>query len=177
MNKIFISTLAAVALTSSLFAKPYMEKTPEMMQKMKQVAGEKSPYYRAKKEVFPKDYFLVSQNLPFMVGVILFHPDADKLKLSDEQLKKFKMMKKTIVPKSMKLAKKVKMMELKLAKEIVKEGKDPKELYPEVDEIAKLKADLTKAHLNCIHQVQSILSKEQFHTLLELIKNKNKSAK
>ncbi len=172
MKKTVISTIVALAVTSSLFAKPYMEKTPQMMQKMKQVAGEKSPYYRAKKEVFPKDYFLVSQNLPFMVGVILFNPNADKLNLSKEQLAKFKMMKKTIVPKSMKLAKKVKMMELNLAKEILEEGKTPKELYPQVDEIAKLKADLTKAHLNCIHQVQSILSKEQFKTLLELIKNK-----
>jgi len=174
MKKTVITTLVALGLTSTLFAKPYMQKTPQMAKKVKEIMGETSPYYRAQKEDFPKDYFLVNQNLPFMVGVILFHPQGDKLNLTKEQLAKFKEMKKTIVPQSMKLAKKVKTLELKLTKEIIEEGKDPKELYPLVDEIAKLRADLTKAHLNCIHQVQSILSKEQFKTLLELIKSKNK---
>ena len=174
MKKVIISTLIVAGLSSSLFAKSYMQKTPEMAKKVKEVMGETSPYYRAKKENFPKDYFLVNQNLPFMVGVILFHPQGDKLNLTKEQLAKFKEMKDTIVPASMKVAKQIKAKELKLTKDIIEDKKDPKELSAQVDEIAKLRADLTKAHLDCIHQVQGTLSKEQFNTLLELIKSKNK---
>ena len=171
-KKVLLSALAAVTLTSGLIAKPNMQKNPEGMKKLMAMAGEKGPYYRAKKEVFPKDYFLVSQNLPFLVGVALFHPQSDSLKLSKEQLKELANMKKTIVPKSAKLAKEVKTLELKLAKKIVEEGKTPKELYPLVDEIAKKKAELTKAHLNCIAKVKKLLSKEQFTTLINLVSNK-----
>ncbi|NPA51119.1 MAG: hypothetical protein GXO02_05770 [Epsilonproteobacteria bacterium] len=168
----FLSVITLLIGASLLSAKPYMEKTPQMAQKVKEIAGEQSPYYRGKKEQFPHDYFLVNKNLPFLVGAILFHPQGDKLKLTKEQLEKFKEMKKTLVPQSMKIAKEVKEMELKLAKEILEEKKDPKELYPLVDEIAKKKAALTKAHLDCIHKVQSILTPQQYKTLLQLVSKK-----
>ncbi len=74
MKKIITITTVAVVFTSSVVAKPNLQKNPENVKKLTQMAGEKSPFYRAEKEVFPKDYFLVSQNLPFLVGVALFHP-------------------------------------------------------------------------------------------------------
>jgi len=171
-KKIILTTLVSIALSSTLVAKPNMEKSPEGIKKLAAMAGDKGPYYRAKKEVFPKDYFLVSQNLPFLVGAALFHPQSDTLNLSKEQLQKFAHMKKTIVPVSAKLAKEVKAMELQLAKSIVEDDKSPESLNELVDKIAKTKADMTKAHLKCIADVKKILSKEQFQTLIKLVSNK-----
>jgi len=175
MRKIALATVSSLVLASILVAKPNMQKDPEGIKKLAQMAGETSPYYRAKKEAFPKDYFLVSQNLPFLVGVALFHPQSDELNLTKEQLSKLAEMKKTIVPISAKRAKEVKEMELKLAKAILEEKKEPKSLYNLVDEIAKKKADMTKAHLECIHSVQNILTNTQFKKLLELASSKRKA--
>jgi hypothetical protein len=83
-------------------------------------------------------------------------------------------MKKTIVPVSAKMAKSVKDMELELAKNIL-ENKTPESQAELVDKIAKAKADMTKAHLKCIHTVQGLLSKEQFSTLLDLASNSAKA--
>ncbi len=171
-KKIIITAITAIALSSSLVAKPNMEKNPEGMKKLSAMAGDMSPYYRAAKEDFPKDYFLVSNNLPFLVGTALFHPNGDSLNLSKEQLAKFAEMKKTIVPVSAKLAKEVKALEMQLAKAIVVEKKTPESQSALVDKIAKIKADMTKAHLNCIHDVQKLLSDEQFSTLLKLASHK-----
>jgi galactose-1-phosphate uridylyltransferase len=173
-KQIILTSILSLALTSSLVAKPNMEKNPEGMKKLAQMAGEVGPYFRGKKEVFPKDYFLVDRNLPFLVGAALFHPQSDTLNLTKEQLQKLAEMKKTIVPASAKMAKEVKALELQLAKEIVVEKKDPKELYPLVDKIAKKKADMTKAHLNCIHDVQQLLTPEQFNKLIGLVSHKTK---
>jgi Spy/CpxP family protein refolding chaperone len=167
MKKTLVTALALL-VTSTLMAKPNMQKDPEGMKKLAQMAGEMSPYYRAQKEDFPKDYFLVSQNLPFLVGTALFHPNSDKLNLTKEQLQKLAEMKKTIVPQSAKMAKKVKEMELELAKNIVEGNATPESQYKLVDEIAKAKADMTKAHLQCIDTVKHLLTPEQFKTLIEL---------
>ena len=171
-KKIIIATLATIALGSSVIAKPNMEQNPEGVKKLSTMAGEMGAYYRAKEESFPKDYFLVSQNLPFLVGATLFHPQSDTLNLSEEQLKTLTTMKNTIVPISAKLAKEVKVMELELAKKIVKEGKSPESLSDLVDKISQIKVTMTKAHLKCIYDVQKVLSKEQFETLIKLVSNK-----
>jgi hypothetical protein len=147
------------------------------MKKLAQMAGETSPFYRIKKETFPKDYFLVSQNLPFLVGTALFHPESDKLKLSKEQLDKLVEMKKTIVPVSAKMAKKVKGMEIELAKAILDTNATPDSQAKLVEDIAKAKADMTKAHLKCIDTVKHLLSPEQFKTLLDLASSKQRSIK
>ncbi len=177
MKKIAIATTLAFMFTSTLFAEPNLQKNPEGLKKLAQMAGETSPYYRAKKEVFPKDYFLVSQNLPFLVGTALFHPESKKLNLTKEQLEKLVEMKKTIVPNSAKIAKQVKEMELKLANNILDTNSTPESQAKLVDEIAKAKAEMTKAHLKCIDTVKHLLSPEQFKTLLELASSKQRMQK
>ena len=174
-KKIILATVATVALTSALVAKPNMEKNPENVKKLAAMGGEMSPYYRGGKEAFPKDYFLVDRNLPFLVGTALFHPQSDSLNLSPEQIQKLVEMKNTIVPASAKMAKEVKAMELELAKEIIVEKKSPESLNDLVDKIAKAKADMTKAHLKCIHDVQQLLTPEQFDKLIQLVSNKKKN--
>jgi len=170
-----LQTIALGALLlagTTLSAKPNMEMNKEALKKMQQMAGEKSPYYRAKSEAFPKDYFLVNQNLPFLVGVALFHPQGDRLKLSPEQMKEIMALKKSTVPAAMKAAKQIKEMEKKLAAGILEEGKSPETLDPLVDKIAAARAALTKAHLRCIAKMRKILSPEQYRTLLELAASK-----
>jgi hypothetical protein len=158
-------------------AEPNLKKDPNGAKKLSQMAGEKSIYYRNQKEVFPKDYFLVSQNLPFLVGTALFNPQSSRLKLSKEQLDKLIEMKKNIVPVSAKIAKDVKLMELKLAKAILDENKTAQSQSSLIDDIAKTKAKMTKEHLKCITTVKSLLSKEQFKILLELASNRHKVTK
>jgi galactose-1-phosphate uridylyltransferase len=170
-NLLIASALVAAIATQGV-AKPNAVKDPEAFQKLMKMGGETSPYYRAQKEDFLKDYFLVSQNLPFLVGTALYHPNSDTLKLSKEQLDKLQNMAKTIVPVSAKMAKEVKTMELQLAKAVVEEGKDPKSQEELVKKIADAKEKMTMAHLDCIHAVQSLLSKEQFATLLKLASRK-----
>jgi hypothetical protein len=171
-KKLILTAITALTLSSTLVAKPNMEKSPEGMKKLQAMAGDMGPYFRGKKEAFPKDYFLVSKNLPFLVGAALFHPQSDTLNLTPEQLKKFGAMKKSIVPAAAKLAKEVKALELELAKSIVVDKKTPEELKELVQKIAKIKTDMTNAHLNCIHDVQQLLSAEQFNTLIKLVSHK-----
>lgn len=171
-NKIVITAALMIGLTTFGIAKANMEKSPEGMKKLAAMAGEMSPYYRAAKEDFPKGYFLVSQNLPFLVGTALFHPNSDTLNLSKMQLEKLVEMKKTVVPVSAKMAKEVKAMELELAKAVLMDRKDPKMEKGLVEKIAEAKEKMTMAHLDCIHTVQNLLSKEQFEILLKLASHK-----
>ena len=167
IKNLTLFTTLSVLLSSTLLAQPNMQKG-EGAKKLAQMAGEKSPYYRAKKETFPKDYFMINQNLPFLVGVSLFHPNSDQLKLSQEQLDQLVKMKNTTVPAAAKVAKEIKAMELELAKAMIEEHKTPQSQYVLVDKIAKLRTDLTKAHLKCIYDIQKVLSPEQFKTLIQL---------
>jgi cytochrome c len=176
MKKIALLTTLSLTLATSLMAAPNMQQG-EGAKKLAQMAGEKSPYYRAQKEAFPKDYFMVNQNLPFLVGVSLFHPQSDTLKLSKEQLDQLVKMKNTTVPAAAKVAKEIKSLETELAKAMVEEHKEPKTQYELVDKISKLRTDLTKAHLQCIYDIQNVLSPEQFQTLLKLATMKPKGQK
>ncbi len=167
-KNLLLAAALSVAVATQGVAKPNAQKDPEAFQKLMKMGGETSPYYRAQKEDFLKDYFLVSQNLPFLVGTALYHPEGDTLKLTSEQLSKLQNMAKTIVPVSAKMAKEIKTMELQLAKAVLEEGKDPKSVEELVKKIADAKEKMTMAHLDCIHTVQKLLSKEQFATLLKL---------
>jgi len=68
-------------------------------------------------------------------------------------------------------------MELKLANNILDTNSTPESQAKLVDEIAKAKADMTKAHLKCIDTVKHLLSPEQFKTLLELASSKQRMQK
>jgi mono/diheme cytochrome c family protein len=173
MKKIALLTTLTLTFSISLFAQPNMQ-MGEGAKKLVKMAGEKSPYYRASKEAFPKDYFMINQNLPFLVGVSLFHPNSDELKLTKEQLDNLLKMKNKTVPSAVKIAKQIKIMEFELANAMIQEHKEPKTQYELVDKISKLRTDLTKAHLQCIYDIQKVLSPEQFKTLMTLATQKPK---
>lgn len=166
-KQLLVLTGLALALNGNLMAAANLQKGPEA-KKLAKMAGEKSPFYRTAKESFPKDYFLVSQNLPFLVGISLFHPNSDTLNLDKKQLAAIIESKNTTVPVAVKVAKQIKAMEFELAKASLDEKKNPKSLHELIEKISKARTDLTKAHLACIHNIQTILSDEQYATLLKL---------
>jgi len=134
-----------------------------MKAKVAKIAGEVSPFN--KHENFPKEYFLIPKNLPFALGLVLHHPESSTLGLTKEQIAKLVQMKKDKKPAIIKSAKAVKGLELKLLGLLENnEGNQTKvsdEMSKLVDDIASKKAELTKAHLQCIIDVQNVLTKEQ----------------
>ncbi len=163
MKKIVTITLA-LGLVTALMADANIPIDQKAMKaKTAKIAGETSKFN--KNEDFPKDYFLISKNLPFALGLTLHHPESSTLGLSKEQIDKLVKIKKEKKPSVLKMAKEVKAMELSLVSLLeTDEGSKTevsKEMSELVDAIAKKKAALTKDHLQCVIDVQNILTKEQ----------------
>lgn len=163
MKKIITITLA-LGLSSLLMADANVPIDKKFMKaKMVEIAGETSKFNP--NENFPKEYFLIPKNLPFALGLVLHHPQSSTLGLSKEQIEKLVNLKKEKKPLIIKGAKEIKALELSLVKLLESnEGnrtKVTKEMSELVDTIATKKAELTKAHLQCIIDVQNVLTKEQ----------------
>ena len=163
MKKIITATLA-LGLVTALMADANVPMDKKAMSlKMKEMAGETSKFNP--REHFPKEYFLIPRNLPYALGLVLHHPQSSLFKLSKEQLDKLINLKKESKPTILKSAKEIKMLELSLVKMLeTNEGnrtKVPKEMSELVQKIAIKKAELTNSHLQCVIDVQNILTKEQ----------------
>ena len=161
MTKIATISLA-LGLATSLMAKPNIDNT-EFKANIIEISGEKGVF--APNEVFPKDYFLISKNLPFSVGLTLHHPESSTLELTKEQMAKIEEIKGSTMPAVIKSAKEIKALELALSDKMVK-GAKAEDLGAEVDKIAAMKASLTKAHLKCIESVREVLTEKQRKILL-----------
>ncbi len=163
MKKLVTITLA-LGLVTALMADANIPIDQKAMKaKTAKMAGETSKFN--KNENFPKDYFLISKNLPYALGLTLHHPESSILGLSKEQIAKLVTMKKDKKPSIIKMAKEIKAMELSLLSLLeTDEGSKTevsKEMSDLVDAIAKKKAALTKGHLQCVIEVQNVLTKEQ----------------
>ena len=163
MKKIITLTLA-LGLTTLLMAEANIPVDKKAMkEKTAKIAGEPSPFN--KNENFPKEYFLIPKNLPYALGLVLHHPQSSTLGLTKEQLAELIQMKKDKTPAIVKSAKAIKGLEIKLLSMLeTNEGNQTKvsdDMSKLVDEIATNKAELTKAHLQCVIDVQNVLTKEQ----------------
>lgn len=161
MNKLLTIGLT-LGLSIVLMAKPNIANT-EHHANLEKMAGEKGMF--AQHEAFPKDYFLISKNLPFSIGLTLHHPESSTLGLSKKQTDALLTIKGNTIPMVIKAAKEIKALELTLSDKMVK-GAKASTMHDAVDEIAKLKAALTKAHLKCIESARAILTDTQRKTLL-----------
>ena len=161
MNKLLTVTLA-LGLTTLLMAKPNIDNT-EHHANLAKMAGEKGIF--AQHEMFPKDYFLISKNLPFSIGLTLHHPESSTLELSKEQIDTLLKIKGDTMPVVIKAAKKIKALELSLMNNMIK-GTKATQMDEAVDKIAKLKSSLTKEHLKCIESVRNVLDDKQRKVLL-----------
>ncbi len=162
---LFIS--ASLLLTSNSIAKPNLPPPIADVVKMEKMAGAAGPF--TVKDNFPKDYLLIPKSLPFLVGLSLYNPNSSDLELSQKQIDALLNIKKTVMPKMAKIALKVKKLELDIVSELALKHNSVKAevFYDKVDEIAKLRTELTKAHLNCIVKVKALLTDEQYETLLD----------
>lgn len=165
LNKILIASTLVFA--TSVFSKPNLPPPIQDVVKMEKMAGEAGPF--TAKENFPKGYLLMPKNLPFLVGLSLYDSSSDRLELSQQQIDELVKIKNTLMPELAKTALVIKKLELEVVREIAIQHNKVKaeSLYDKIDEIAKLRADMTKAHLRCIEHVKSILTDEQYEELLD----------
>lgn len=158
-----ISLLALTAMFGSTTYADEPNKTrAEFKAKLAKMAGPLGPF--AKAERFPKSYFLIQHNLPFMVGLTMHHPMSKSLKLSDEQKVGIKKIKDATIPVVVKAAKQIKEKEVVLAQAFI-DGASVADMEKMVESISAMRTKLSKKHLLCIHQVREILTPEQFKTL------------
>ncbi|WP_415408162.1 hypothetical protein ACLHDG_06320 [Sulfurovum sp. CS9] len=109
--------------------------------------------------------FLINQSrLPHMTKVLLQNWDKALLGLSEAQKEKLLVVRKETMSAVMKVKKQVKVLEAEIIEAMV-DGEEPKSVYAKVDNVAKLKAEATRAHLNCISDTISILTDEQLEFL------------
>jgi len=168
MNKLkTILFITSLLLASSTFAKAVLAPPVEDFVKLEKMAGDPGPFMG--KENFPKGYFLISKNLPFLIGLALYHPASSNLELTKKQIDALVKYKNAATPKLAKKGLKIKNLELEIVQGIALSHNKAKasDFFDKVDEIAKLRTELTKAHLKCIEHVKAILSDEQYEELLD----------
>lgn len=158
--------ISSLIVSATLYAEPTLPPPVEDVVKMEKMAGPVGPF--VVKENFPKDYFLIPKNLPYLVGLSLYDPSSANLKLSKEQIDKILKIKEDLMSVAAKKALVIKKLELELMQKMTFDEKMPKakDMHSKVDEIAKLRAELTKIHLDCIEKVRAVLTKEQYEELL-----------
>ena len=83
------------------------------------------------------------------------------LGLNETQKKELLAFRQKVVIQVSELALKIKEIESKVAKEVIFENKSAKELEPLVSEIAKLRAELTLSHIDCIQKVKATITQQQ----------------
>ena len=109
--------------------------------------------------------FLINQEgLPHMTKLLLHNWDKATLGLSAEQKEKLLVVRKETMSGVKKVKQQVKVLEAEII-EVLVDGEDPKSVHAKVDEVAKLKAEATKIHMNCISETVSILTDEQMEFL------------
>ncbi len=167
MQKITKTILTVAMLSSALVAEATLPPPVQDVVKMEKLAGPAGPF--TTKENFPKDYFLMPKNLPYLVGMTLYDNSSANLKLSKEQINAILKIKENLMSKAVDKALVIKKLELEMMQQISFKHKGPKaaDFYPKVDEIAKLRAELTKIHLDCIEKVKAVLTPEQFEEMLD----------
>lgn len=165
ITNILLSISLLIITNSS--AEPTLPPPVADVVKMEKIAGGPGPF--TVKDNFPKDYLLIPKNLPFLVGLSLYDPNSSNLELTKEQIDALLEVKKTVMPNMAKIAKKAKTLELEIVEGIALKHNDVKAevFYDKVEEIAKLRTELTKAHLNCIVKVKAILTPQQYEELLD----------
>ncbi len=109
-------------------------------------------------------FLLNSRALPHMTKVLVENWDKGTLALSAEQKEKLLVVRKETMTAVKNIKKKIKVLETEII-EIVVDAEDLKSADSKIDEVAKLKAEATRAHLKCISNTVEILNDEQMELL------------
>ena len=111
--------------------------------------------------------FLINKEaLPHMTKLLIKHWDKQALGLSDEQKKKLLAIREHTIDEVQKEKRKIDTLETEIMEALFMDDESPRNLDHKIDEIAKLKASVTKVHIQCISQTLEILDDEQIEYLL-----------
>ncbi|GIU01512.1 hypothetical protein TSL6_20180 [Sulfurovum sp. TSL6] len=111
--------------------------------------------------------FLINKEaLPHMTKLLIKHWDKQALGLSDEQKKKLLLIREHTMGEVQKAKRKIDTLESEMMEALFMDDASPKSLDHKIDEIAKLKASVTKVHIQCIADTLEILDDEQIEYLL-----------
>jgi hypothetical protein len=109
--------------------------------------------------------FLISSGLPHMTKLLMQHWDDPELNLSDDQKTRLLVVRKTTMQGVKRLAPQVEELESKV-KKMTMQGETTQTLFPMIERLSQLKTEITKTHIRCIHDTNSILTPEQTERLL-----------
>ncbi len=111
--------------------------------------------------------FLINKEaLPHFTKLLMKHWDKKVLGLSDEQKKKLLVIRHHTIGEVQKAKQKIDALETEIMESLFMDDESPKNLDHKIDEIAKLKAYVTKVHIQCISETLEILDDEQIDYLL-----------
>ncbi len=111
--------------------------------------------------------FLINKEaLPHMTKLLIKHWDKQALGLSDEQKKKLLVIREHTIGEVQKAKRKIDTLETEVMEALFMDDESPNNVDHKIDEIAKLKASVTKVHIQCIFQTLEILDDEQIEYLL-----------
>jgi len=144
----------------------YENITPSQKRMQKKGQGQqKNKQFKKQKKGAKSSPFLISSGLPHMTMKIKQNWDSPTLSLTSEQKEKLLVVRKTTIqgirslkPQIMQLEKQIKRMTMS--------GKAVSQINDRVDELAVLKANISKVQINCIHESKNILTKDQVRFLL-----------
>jgi len=111
--------------------------------------------------------FLINKEaLPHMTKLLIKHWDKQALRLTEEQKKKLLVIRHHTIGEAQKAKRKIDTIESDIMGALFMDDESPKNLDNKIDEIAKLKAFLTKVHIQCLSETLEILDDEQIDFLL-----------
>ena len=87
----------SLAFSITAHAEANLPPPVEDMVKLEKMAGSAGPF--TVKDNFPKDYFLIPKNLPYLVGLSLYDPSSSKLNLTQKQIDALVEIKKQLLQK------------------------------------------------------------------------------
>ena len=111
--------------------------------------------------------FLINKEaLPHMTKLLIKHWDKQALGLSDEQKKELLVVRHHTIGEVQKAKREIDTLESEIMEALFMDDESPKNLDNKIDKIAKLKASVTKVHIQCISQTLEILDDAQIDFLL-----------
>lgn len=111
--------------------------------------------------------FLINKEaLPHLSKLLIMHWDKKALGLSDDQKKKLLVIREHTMGEIQKTKRDIDTLETEIIEALLMDEASPKSLENKVDELAKLKASVTKVHIDCISKTLAILDDEQVEFLL-----------
>ncbi len=132
----------------------------------KDTAMTDNPYLLA--EHFPKDYFLIHSNLPHFMHILRANQNSETIALTDKQKQALDPVQGNVAAVVMPVSTEIRKLELEIMRAVVDEKKGAAELQKKIDQVAIKRSQLTAAQINCMNEVQKLLSKKQYAALLKL---------